>query len=156
MKTTACPSRGGPYNEGTISREYVSSSAEETLLLGEKIGKLLGPGSIVTLKGKLGAGKTVLASGIARALEISGQITSPTYTIINEYGDKIPLYHIDTYRLAGDDDFRLAGCEELLYGKGVCIIEWPERLSILPRNKVITVEIIIMEDGKRKILYKSG
>jgi tRNA threonylcarbamoyladenosine biosynthesis protein TsaE len=117
---------------------------------------LLEPGSIVTLKGTLGAGKTVLASGIARALGITGQITSPTYTIINEYGEKTPLYHIDAYRLTGDDDFRLAGGEELLYGKGVCIIEWPERLSLLPQDKVTMVEITIMEDGKRKILYKNG
>jgi tRNA threonylcarbamoyladenosine biosynthesis protein TsaE len=134
----------------------VSSSPEETLLFGEKIGKFLGPGSIVTLKGKLGAGKTVLAAGIARVLGITGGVTSPTYTIINEYEGKTPLYHIDTYRLAGDDDFRLTGGEELLYGKGVCIIEWPERLSLLPQDKVIAVEIIIMEDGKRKILLKSG
>jgi tRNA threonylcarbamoyladenosine biosynthesis protein TsaE len=141
---------------GDIKGEYISSFPEETLLLGEKIGNLLRPGSIVTLKGKLGAGKTVLATGIARALGITGQVTSPTYTIINEYGDKTPLYHIDAYRLAGDDDFRLTGGEELLYGKGVCIIEWPERLSLLPQDKVIAVEIIIMEDGKRKILYKNG
>ncbi|MDR2701532.1 MAG: tRNA (adenosine(37)-N6)-threonylcarbamoyltransferase complex ATPase subunit type 1 TsaE [Spirochaetaceae bacterium] len=143
-------------NESAVYGEYVSSSPEETLLLGEKIGGLLGPGSIVTLKGTLGAGKTVLAAGIARALGISGQITSPTYTIINEYGNKTPLYHIDAYRLAGDEDFRLAGAEELLYGKGVCIIEWPERLSLLPQDKVFKVEIVIREDGKRKILYKNG
>jgi len=139
-------------------KEYVSSSPEETLLFGEKIGEMLEPGSIVTLKGTLGAGKTVLASGIARALGVTGQITSPTYTIINEYEakEKTPLYHIDAYRLTGDDDFRLTGGEELLYGKGVCIIEWPERLKLLPKDKVISVEIIIMEEQKRKILYKSG
>jgi len=137
-------------------KEYISSSPEETLLFGKKIGGMLEPGSIVTLKGTLGAGKTVLAAGIARALGITGQITSPTYTIINEYGDTLPLYHMDTYRLTGDDDFRLAGGEELLYGNGVCIIEWPERLNLLPKDKVISVEITIMEDGKRKILYKIG
>jgi tRNA threonylcarbamoyladenosine biosynthesis protein TsaE len=137
-------------------KEYLSSSPEETLLLGEEIGKSLAPGSIVTLKGQLGAGKTVFAGGIARALGITETITSPTYTIINEYGKDIPLYHIDTYRLAGDDDFILTGAEELLYGQGICIIEWPERLSLLPEDKIFAVEIIIMEDGKRKILCKSG
>jgi len=138
------------------SWECISSSPEETRQLGEKIGALLGPGSIVRLTGKLGAGKTVLAGGIARALGVTEAVTSPTYTIISEYGGNLPLYHMDTYRLAGDEDFRLAGGEELLYGKGVCVIEWPERLKLLPLDKVLTVEITILEDGKRKIRYLAG
>jgi len=138
---------------GKISHEYIASSPQDALKLGEKIGKLLKPGSIVTLKGALGAGKTVFAAGIARALGITETVTSPTYTIINEYEGTVPLYHIDAYRLAGDEDFKLAGGEELLFGEGVCVIEWPERLSLIPQDKAITVEIIIMEDGKRKIRY---
>jgi len=138
---------------GSISHEYISSSPQDTLKLGEKIGKRLHPGSIVTLKGPLGAGKTVFASGIALALGITETITSPTYTIINEYEGTVPFYHIDTYRLTGDEDFRLTGGEELLFEKGVCVIEWPERISLIPHDNVISIEITIMEDGKRKIRY---
>jgi len=138
---------------GKTSHEYISSSPQDTLKLGEDIGRLLKPGSIVTLKGALGAGKTVFAAGIARALGITETVTSPTYTIINEYEGTVPLYHIDTYRLAGDEDFKLAGGEELLFEKCICVIEWPERISLVPQDKVITVEITIMEDGKRRIRY---
>jgi tRNA threonylcarbamoyladenosine biosynthesis protein TsaE len=135
------------------SYEFISNFPEETLTLGENIGKELKPGSIVTLKGPLGSGKTVFAAGIARALGIAETVTSPTYTIISEYEGKMPLYHIDTYRLAGDEDFRLAGGEEALFGEGVCVIEWPERLTLIPLDKAINVEITLMEDGKRKIRY---
>jgi len=145
------PTNGATASRGPVYREYISSSPEETRRLGEKIGAFLGPGSIVRLTGKMGAGKTVLAGGIARALGVAETITSPTYTIISEYEGKLPLYHMDAYRLAGDEDFRLTGGEELLYGKGVCVIEWPERLKLLPSDRVLTVEITILEDGKRKI-----
>ena len=132
---------------------YITSNPEETLQIGDKIGNLLKPGCIVALKGKLGAGKTVLARGIARSLGVCGEINSPTYTIINEYEAKdIPFYHIDAYRLLGDEDFLLSGGEEKLYGKGVCVIEWPERIS-LP-EAVLTVEIAILEDGRRHIHFE--
>jgi len=148
------PTNGGTAKRGPVNQETISSSPEETRRLGEEIGALLEPGSIVRLTGKMGAGKTVLAGGIARALGVTETVTSPTYTIISEYGGKLPLYHMDTYRLAGDEDFRLAGGEELLYGKGVCVIEWPERLSLLPLDRVLTVEIAILEGDKRKIRYE--
>jgi tRNA threonylcarbamoyladenosine biosynthesis protein TsaE len=135
--------------------EFVSSSPEETFALGEKIGHLLGPGSIVALKGVLGAGKTVFTKGIARALDISEEITSPTYTIISEYEGKHPLYHMDAYRLSGDEEFSLLGADDMLFGSGVTVIEWPERLSVLPQE-TFKVEISIQEDGKRLISYKGG
>ncbi|GHV85086.1 hypothetical protein AGMMS50230_06940 [Spirochaetia bacterium] len=139
--------------------EYNSSSAEETAHIAENLAARLGPGSIVTLTGRLGAGKTVFAAGFARALGISEQVTSPSYTIISEYEavsgftGSIPFYHMDCYRLSGDDDFRLAGGEDLLYGKGICLIEWPERLCLLPET-VFAVTIDIMEDSRRKIRYQ--
>ena len=129
---------------------YISSSPEETIQLGEKIGSFLEPGTIIALKGALGAGKTVFAKGIARALGIDQEITSPSYTIISEYSGRIPLFHIDAYRLTGDEDFRLTGGEELLYGQGICIIEWSDRLTLLPSS--LPVEIGIMADGKRNII----
>jgi tRNA threonylcarbamoyladenosine biosynthesis protein TsaE len=145
MKQVNCPAEG----------EFVSSSPEETFAFGKKIGQLLGPGSIVALKGNLGAGKTVFTKGIALALGISEEITSPTYTIISEYEGKNPLYHMDAYRLSGDDEFRLLGAEDMLFGKGITVIEWPERLRSLPED-IFMVEISIMEDGKRSIRYRDG
>ena len=136
-----------PYNN------YVSSAPEETMLLGKKIGALLKPGDIVALQGELGAGKTVFARGIASSLGVKENLTSPTYTVISEYeAQSLPLYHMDMFRLSGDDDFRLAGGQELLYGKGICLVEWPERISLPPT--AINVTITIMEDGKRQIRYR--
>ena len=129
---------------------YISSTPLETMHRGEKLGAILKPGSIVALRGNLGAGKTVFARGIALSLGVNEEITSPSYTIINEYeGRSMPFYHIDTYRLSGDEDFRLAGGEECLYGKGVCVVEWPERIS-LPVT-AIYVDIEIIDGGKRRI-----
>lgn len=139
-----------------LKGEFISSSPPETIQLGEKIGIHLKPGSIVALRGKIGAGKTVFAKGIAHALGITEEITSPTYTIISEYqGNSLNLHHMDAYRLSGEDDFRLTGGEELLYDdSGVCVIEWPERIS-LPET-ALYVDIEIMEDGKRHICYGLG
>ncbi|MCL1814972.1 MAG: tRNA (adenosine(37)-N6)-threonylcarbamoyltransferase complex ATPase subunit type 1 TsaE [Treponema sp.] len=141
MKQVASPSK----------KEFISLSPEDTVQLGKKIGHLLKPGSIVAIRGRLGSGKTVLARGIAQSLGITEMVTSPSYTIISEYEGTIPLYHMDAYRLSGDQDFRLTGAEELLYGRGVSVVEWPERINLPPSD--VTVEIEIMEDGKRRILY---
>ncbi|MDR2552473.1 MAG: tRNA (adenosine(37)-N6)-threonylcarbamoyltransferase complex ATPase subunit type 1 TsaE [Treponema sp.] len=130
--------------------DFISSSAEETLALGEKTGRLLKPGDIVALRGSLGAGKTVFTKGIARALEIGEEITSPTYTIISEYEGICPLYHMDAYRISGEGEFGLLGAEEMLYGQGVCVIEWAGRIGPLPGG-ILRVDIDIMEDGKRRI-----
>jgi tRNA threonylcarbamoyladenosine biosynthesis protein TsaE len=139
--------------------DYISASPEETARFAERLAPRLGPGSVVGLAGTLGAGKTVFAGGLARGMGIGEEVRSPTYTIINEYGGEgpgtLPLYHMDAYRLSGDDDFRLAGGEELLYGKGICVIEWPERLGLLPRD-LVSVTISIMEDGRRLIRYRTG
>jgi tRNA threonylcarbamoyladenosine biosynthesis protein TsaE len=129
--------------------DSITASAEETLALGEQFGKQLTPGSVIALSGALGAGKTVFARGIAAALGIADTITSPTYTIINEYDGTIPLYHMDAYRLMGDDDFRLAGAEDYLYRGGICVIEWPERLTLLPGH-ALWITITIEADGKRR------
>jgi tRNA threonylcarbamoyladenosine biosynthesis protein TsaE len=138
-----------------VEGEFVSSSPEETIGFGETIARWLKPGSIVALSGNLGAGKTLLSKGIARGLGVAEEITSPTYTIISEYEGKYPLYHIDAYRLSGDEEFAAAGAEELLYGRGICLIEWADRLSILPGG-TISVTIAIIEEGKRRICYKKG
>ena len=116
--------------------------------MGETLGRALKPGSVVALKGGLGAGKTCLVKGIARGLGITECITSPTYTIISEYrayveGRPLPFYHIDVYRLSGDADFENTGGAELIVGNGITVIEWSERIPRSIPSRAITVEIII-------------
>jgi tRNA threonylcarbamoyladenosine biosynthesis protein TsaE len=125
------------------------------MALGERIARRLGSGSVVALRGGLGAGKTCLTKGIARGLGIDETITSPTYTIISEYQGRLPLYHIDAYRLDGDEDFENLGGEELLCGGGVSVIEWSERIPrSLPENAVF-IEMVI-SGGSRRIIRISG
>jgi len=132
--------------------ECHSASPEETLALGERFAQTLKPGSVVALKGGLGAGKTCFVKGIARALGITDTITSPTYTIVSEYDGPTPLYHIDAYRLNGDEDFESTGAGELLAnGKAIAVIEWSERIPRSIPEGAITVEIKITGPESRVI-----
>jgi tRNA threonylcarbamoyladenosine biosynthesis protein TsaE len=130
----------------------LSSSPEETMAAGERIAPFLRRGSVVALRGGLGAGKTCLTKGIARGLGIGEEITSPTYTIISEYQGTLPLYHIDAYRLGGDDDFNALGGEDFLYGEGVSVIEWSERIPRSIPPGALIVEIDLAENEQRRIL----
>jgi tRNA threonylcarbamoyladenosine biosynthesis protein TsaE len=121
------------------------------MALGEGIARHLRGGSVVALRGELGTGKTCLVKGIARGLGVDETITSPTYTIISEYQGRLPLYHIDAYRLGGDDDFLALGAEELLYGGGVSVIEWSERIPRSIPPEAIRIELRIAEKGGRRI-----
>jgi tRNA threonylcarbamoyladenosine biosynthesis protein TsaE len=106
---------------------------------------------VVALRGGLGAGKTCFVKGIARGLGITENVTSPTYTIISEYRGIISLYHIDAYRLTGDDDFESTGAGELMSGEGISVIEWSERIpNSLPPNAII-IEIEIRGQEERLI-----
>ena len=139
-----------------INLSFKTNSAEETIELGKKIGSMLKPGDIIAMEGTLAAGKTTITKGIAGALGIEDNITSPTFCLISEYyGNKMPLYHMDVYRLDGPEDFLNLGVEELLYGQGVCIIEWSEKIkSVLP-SKTITLSITPEDDGSRKIVIQN-
>jgi tRNA threonylcarbamoyladenosine biosynthesis protein TsaE len=135
--------------------EYVSSSPQDTEAFGEQLATLLEPGSVIALSGGLGAGKTCLVKGIARALGVSENITSPTYTIINEYRLKnCPLYHIDAYRLNGDEDFASTGAGDCFSTGGITIIEWSERVpgSIPPGAININIEI----SGPQSRIFRLG
>ncbi|HKM06855.1 MAG TPA: tRNA (adenosine(37)-N6)-threonylcarbamoyltransferase complex ATPase subunit type 1 TsaE [Sphaerochaeta sp.] len=130
---------------------FTSSSPQETADLGFRIGKACTSGSIVSLRGSLGAGKTVLAKGIAKALDITEAIVSPTFTLIQEYEGSLPLYHMDLYRISGTDEFEMIGGEEMLYGNGVTLIEWSEKIQDMLPEGTIFVDISIMPDSKREI-----
>jgi tRNA threonylcarbamoyladenosine biosynthesis protein TsaE len=117
-----------------------TSSAGETIDFGELLGSLLLPGDFIALKGDLGSGKTQLTRGVALGVGVSASVpvTSPTYTIMNEYHGRIPLYHFDFYRLAGVDDILELGFEEFFHGReGACVAEWAERLgSEIPEERL--------------------
>ena len=105
----------------------------ETQTIGEKIGKQLRQGDLVALIGDLGTGKTCLTQGIARGVGVYPNqiVNSPSYTLINEYAGKIPIYHVDLYRLQNHDDLLALGLDEYMEGNGICIIEWAEKLGSL-------------------------
>ena len=131
--------------------EFTTKTSEETIELGYKIGQKLKKGNILAMQGTLAAGKTTITKGIAKALEISDTITSPTFCLISEYYGKMPLYHMDVYRLEGSEDFENLGTEDMLYGDGVCIIEWSEKImDSLPKETII-INIQPQDDGSRKI-----
>ncbi len=130
---------------------FTTSSAEETITLGEKIGRLLKKGDIIAMQGTLAAGKTTITKGIAKALGITDTITSPTFCLISEYQGSMPLYHMDVYRLDGTEDFINLGTDDMLYGDGVSIIEWSEKImDELPSNTIV-LKITPQDDGKRLI-----
>jgi tRNA threonylcarbamoyladenosine biosynthesis protein TsaE len=115
------------------------------------VARASGPGTIIAFRGGLGAGKTVFARGLARGLDIPEAITSPTYTIVNEYEGWMPFYHIDAYRLHSAEEFELLDSARYLYGPGLCAIEWSERIEdALPEN-VVTIAIVPEKDGSRTI-----
>ena len=138
--------------------EYITTTVEETLSLGEKLGREAKNGTVFALDGDLGAGKTVLTRGIARGMGLNeDDVCSPTFTIVNEYVEtrdgraaEVPLFHFDTYRLGGSDDFIDAGLDEYFDRDGVCVIEWSSVIDdLLPKN---TVHIKITGTGDtRKI-----
>jgi len=106
---------------------------EETVRLGLRLGRILGKGDIVCLTGVLGTGKTALAKGIAAAMGVKGHVTSPTFTIVNEYEGRIPVYHFDVYRISDPDEMFDIGFEEYIDGSGLVIIEWADLIKpILP------------------------
>lgn len=110
-------------------------TAEDMVQLGRVIGEILRSGDVVALVGDLGMGKTTLVQGIAKGLDIQSHITSPTFTLIKEYSGRLPLYHIDVYRLDDPEEILLLGFDELLSGDGVVVVEWADRIEdLLPKD----------------------
>lgn len=135
--------------------EFTVKTEEDTINLGKKIGEKLKKGDVVALDGSLAAGKTYLTKGIAKGLGIQEDITSPTFTLISEYSGRFNLYHMDVYRLEGVEDFLDLGTEEMLYGDGVCVIEWSKKVKqALPKN-TIYIDIMVNDDNSRKIIINS-
>ena len=125
-------------DENTL--DFISNSLEQTVRLGVRLGELLAAGDVICLSGELGAGKTALARGIGRGWGAGRRVTSPSFTLINEYprlGDGLILYHVDCYRLETAADVATVGLEEILDDGGAVMIEWPERIEqMLPEEQL--------------------
>ena len=120
---------------------FYSNSPQQTEEVGEKLAKALKPGAVIAYKGDLGAGKTAFTRGLARGLGADEQVTSPTYTIVNEYlSGRMPLFHFDMYRLSCSDDLFDIGWEDYLERNGVCAVEWSENVADALEDPIV-VEI---------------
>jgi len=138
-----------------ISRlDLVSHSPEETQKIGAYIGRLALPSDIFLLVGRLGTGKTCLTQGIAYGLDIKEYALSPSFVIVRELYGRLPLYHIDLFRLDHIEEIEELGLDDYLYGKGVCVVEWAEKgLSVLP-NEHLLVQIDFVSDTERSFRLK--
>lgn len=134
---------------------YITHSANETTALGEKLGKVLTPGSIVAFTGGLGAGKTTFSRGLAKGLGSSSPVSSPTYAIVNLYEGKIPLAHFDLYRLETADDLEAAGFFDYLDAGAVLALEWSERMP-LPEPPTVTISMQTVDDSTRRITIEGA
>lgn len=136
--------------------EFITNSPVETEHVGQQLGKVLQPGSVIAYTGDLGAGKTAFTRGLARGLGCSETVTSPTYTIVNEYlSGSMPLFHFDMYRLASSDDLWDIGWEDYLDRGGVCAVEWSENVADA-LDGAIWVRIEKIGDESRRITIEGG
>ena len=130
-----------------------SYSPEETYKIGKEIGEKTKPGEVYALIGDLGVGKTVFTKGFAAGLGIEEEITSPTFTLINEYEDgRLPFYHFDVYRIEDESEIEEIGYEEYFYGEGVTLVEWANRIeNLLPKE---TKTVVILKDLEQGFDYR--
>jgi tRNA threonylcarbamoyladenosine biosynthesis protein TsaE len=140
--------------ETPTSVRLQSAGPEDTLEIGVRIGRKLSSGDVVLLTGPLGAGKTLLAKGIARGMGISEEISSPTYTIVSEYKAEKTLYHIDLYRVEGREQTDNLGLDDILGSDGVCVVEWGEKLPTDLPSPPIRVHLSMDSPDRRTILVE--
>jgi tRNA threonylcarbamoyladenosine biosynthesis protein TsaE len=129
----------------------ISRSEEETLDIAAALARKLTPGTVVALTGDLGAGKTVFVRGVAAALGVTGPVTSPTFTLIQEYRGAVTLYHMDLYRLNRPEEMVAIGVEDYFYGDGICLVEWAEKLGELLPGDAVRITIRHRDDQRREI-----
>ena len=143
---------------GGFGMQITTHSADETQALGQRLAKRLLPGDVIAYFGDLGAGKTALTRGIAQGLGVTDLVTSPTYTIVNEYlTGRIPLFHFDMYRLGSSDELIDIGWEDYLARGGVCAVEWSENVEDALRDAIhITIEKDPLEPDTRRITIEGG
>ena len=136
--------------------EFITNSPEDTEKIGAALGVRLTPGTVIAYRGDLGAGKTAFTRGLARGLGYADMVTSPTYTIVNEYiGGRLPLFHFDMYRLRSADDLWDIGWDDYLERGGVCAVEWSENVAEAMED-AIAVDIAKCGDTLRRITIEGG
>lgn len=132
--------------------ETYTNTVTETEVAGETLSKNLTPGSVVALFGDLGAGKTAFVRGLARGLDSTDRVTSPTFTIVNEYSGRLELFHFDMYRLGSAEELFDIGWEDYLAQGGVCVVEWSENVEAAFDGSELRVTIEKISDSQRKII----
>lgn len=131
-----------------------TKNPDETLALGEVLGRLLRPGDVVVLDGDLGAGKTLLTKGIAQGLGMAASdVTSPTFSLVHEHEGAVSLYHLDLYRLETPEELQNLGYEDYFYGDGICVIEWPERAAAFLPAEYLAVTLRKAGEAVRQIEF---
>ncbi|MBI2832106.1 MAG: tRNA (adenosine(37)-N6)-threonylcarbamoyltransferase complex ATPase subunit type 1 TsaE [Chloroflexi bacterium] len=134
--------------------ELVSRNPEQTQRIGARIGEMACPGDVILLTGKLGAGKTCLTQGIAQGLGIEEYAASPSFVLVREHYGRLPLYHVDLYRLDNIEEIADLGLDEYLYGKGVCVVEWAEKgPGLLPAEHLL-IKIDYLSDTERSLIFE--
>ena len=129
---------------------FLTNAPRETEAVGEALAKILKPGAVIAYRGDLGAGKTAFTRGLARGLGYTEPVTSPTYTIVNEYlGGRLPLFHFDMYRLRSSEDLWDIGWEDYLERGGVCAVEWSENVADAMENPILVTIEKLGEDARR-------
>ena len=134
--------------------ECTTERVEETQALGEALGRLLRPGDVVGLSGEMGAGKTALSQGIGAGLEVREPVSSPTFALVHEYRGRIPVWHLDTYRVRSLDELIDLSWDDLLAGGGVVLVEWPERIAEAMPEERLDVILHYGEGDRRKVEFR--
>ncbi len=137
-----------------MTKHVITASAEETLALGRELAADLQPGAVITLSGVLGAGKTTLVKGVAAGLGVTEPVTSPTFTLVQEYEGRLPLYHVDLYRIKEEEELDDLGLEEYLYGRGVTLMEWPEKAAAYLPPHTLAVAITVRDRGRMEFVME--
>lgn len=131
--------------------KHITKNERETEALGEEFAKSLKPRTVVALRGEMGAGKTVFVRGVAKGLGIDARVTSPTYTIVNEYNTTPPMFHFDLYRLGSADELFEIGFDDYLARGGICLIEWFENAEDEYSPDIVVNIVYGEEEGTRSI-----
>lgn len=146
---------GACWQAAVKIESLISNSPEETQAIGRKLGESAAAGDIFLLRGELGSGKTTMAQGILWGLDADEYARSPTFVLVNEYVARLPVYHIDLYRLASSDEVVDLGLDEYLFGDGVCIVEWPERAPAYFPPSHALIELDVTAPTTRRITVSS-
>lgn len=135
---------------------YKVKALQDTEQIGVILGKHARASDVIALEGDLGAGKTTLTQSIARGLGVDEKeyVTSPSFAILHEYEGRVPLYHMDLYRLGGEDEVVDLGFDEYFFGNGLCVIEWPSRAGELLPSHVLSITIHLLEDDVREFVFR--